>query len=136
MAESPSPSITEDPPFALIGPLEADVLAAVWHFERATVQEVCELLREHRSVAYATVSSVIRNLVVKELLTVERSENAYVYAAAVPRGLVVTTVLESIVRRLLGGESMSLALLLGLSHDLSSGQVAEMRSWLQAHFDV
>ncbi len=46
---------TKGTPFTGIGSLEADILAIIWEFDRVTVRDVFETLRERRQIAYTTV---------------------------------------------------------------------------------
>lgn len=125
---------TKGAPFTGIGSLEADILAIVWELGTAKVRDVYEILRERRPIAYTTVMTVMNNLVKKNLLSQDRSGIAYEYTPAIPGREVATTVLDSVVARLLGGSSS-----LAVSHlldvrDLSAEEFEELRSWAQQRF--
>jgi len=54
---------------AILGPLEADVLNAVYSFNRSIrVREVYEKMREERKIAYTTVMSTMNTLFEKGIL--------------------------------------------------------------------
>ena len=66
----------------VLGDLEAEVMELIW--ERSgdhgtTVREIFELLYERRHLAYTTVMSTMARLAKKQLLRVEKQENAYHY---------------------------------------------------------
>ncbi len=96
---------TKGAPFTGIGSLEADILAIVWEKQETTVRSVYETLRERRTIAYTTVMTVMNNLVKKHLLLQDRTAIAYVYRPAIPGREVAQTVLESVVHKLMGGQT-------------------------------
>jgi BlaI family transcriptional regulator, penicillinase repressor len=126
---------TKGAPFTGIGSLEADILAVIWEKGRATVRDVYETLREQRQIAYTTVMTVMNNLVKKNLLTQDRTNIAYVYTPAIPGREVAFTVLDSVVQRLLRGQSnIAISHLLGLQKELTTEQTDEMRTWARQRF--
>jgi predicted transcriptional regulator len=126
---------TKGAPFTGIGSLEADILAVVWELGTAKVRDVYEILRERRPIAYTTVMTVMNNLVKKNLLVQDRSGIAYQYTPAIPGREVATTVLDSVVQRLLGGQrTLAVSHLLELDRDLTEAQLAEMSDWARQRF--
>jgi predicted transcriptional regulator len=121
---------TKGTAFTGIGSLEAEILAVIWEQGETTVREVYETLRERRQIAYTTVMTVMNNLVKKHLLTQDRSAIAYVYKPAIPGRTVAQTVLESVIDRLLDGQTnVAVSQLLGLERDLTPEQLDELRSY-------
>jgi len=107
----------------------------VWDLKKAKVRDVYEILRQRRTIAYTTVMTVMNNLVKKGLLTQDRSDIAYEYTPAIPGPEVAQTVLDSVVQRLLGGQSnVAVAHLLGLERGLTPEEFAELRGWAQGRF--
>ena len=128
---------TKGAPFTGIGSLEADILAVVWEKDRTTVRAVYETLRERRQIAYTTVMTVMNNLVKKHLLAQDKSNIAYVYTPAIPGREVAQTVLESVVHKLVGGQSgVAVSMLLGLDGDLTPEQYEELRAWVRRQYGV
>jgi len=126
---------TKGAPFTGIGSLEADILAIVWELGTAKVRDVYEILRERRTIAYTTVMTVMNNLVKKSLLTQDRSGIAYEYSPAIPGREVATTVLDSVVQRLLGGSrAMAVSHLLDLDRDLTDEELGELKAWASERF--
>jgi predicted transcriptional regulator len=62
-----------------LGPLESEIMEAMWEKEQATVREVVDLLRPRRPLAYTTVMTVMNNLVNKGVLDREPVGKAYRY---------------------------------------------------------
>jgi predicted transcriptional regulator len=126
---------TKGSPFTGIGSLEADILAVVWEFDRTTVREVYETLRERRQIAYTTVMTVMNNLVKKHLLNQDKANIAYVYTPAIPGREVAETVLYSVVDRLLRGQyNVAVSQLLKLDKELTTEQMDELRAWARQNF--
>ena len=124
-------------PFTGIGSLEADILAIVWEHDRTTVRDVYETLRERRQIAYTTVMTVMNNLVKKGLLTQDKTNIAYVYTPAIPGREVAHIVLDSVVDRLLLGQTnVAVSHLLGLEDDLTPAQLEELSAWARERFGV
>lgn len=83
----------------ILGPLEADVLRALWASEGPTsVRDVLERLNEGRSkpYAYTTIMTVLSRLAEKGILSRRRRGRGYVYEAAVrdPAEIAVRDVLR------------------------------------------
>jgi predicted transcriptional regulator len=69
-----------------LGPLESDVMAALWSRGEATVREVHDVLRAKRPIAYTTVMTTMDRLHRKKLLVRTREGNAYRYGPKLDRG--------------------------------------------------
>jgi predicted transcriptional regulator len=122
-------------PFTGIGSLEADILAIVWEYDRTTVRDVYETLRERRQIAYTTVMTVMNNLVKKGMLAQDKKNIAYVYTPAIPGREVAHIVLDSVVDRLLRGQNnVAVSHLLGLEGELTAAQFDELRGWVKERF--
>jgi len=71
----------------VLGPLEADVMRAVWRAKvPVSVRDVLATLNKSRreSLAYTTVMTVMSRLSEKEILRRKSQGRAFVYEAAVP----------------------------------------------------
>ena len=108
-----------------LGPLEAQIMEAIWDRGPSTVRDVLNVLLDDRQIAYTTVMTVMGNLVEKGLLEQTRSGRTYVYATTVKRSEFVRSQIKSImdilldsftepalsyfIERLSGGDSAQLA---------------------------
>ena len=66
----------------VLGDLEAEIMEFIWGSppgEGTTVRDVFEVLYARRRIAYTTVMSTMARLAKKNLLGVERDDQAYVY---------------------------------------------------------
>ncbi|BAS26894.1 BlaI/MecI/CopY family transcriptional regulator [Limnochorda pilosa] len=73
------------PDRAELGPLEAEVMRAVWDLGEVQVEDVHRRLREEREIAYTTVMTVMARLAEKGFLKRRKDGRAYVYRARVAR---------------------------------------------------
>ncbi len=69
----------------LLGPLEQDVMDAVWRLGDTTVRDVHAVLAEDRDIAYTTVMTTMTRLATKGMLDRDTSGLAHVYRASVAR---------------------------------------------------
>lgn len=69
----------------LLGPLEQDVMDAVWRLGESTVRDVHAVLAGERDIAYTTVMTTMTRLSAKRLLERDTSGLAHVYRPLVAR---------------------------------------------------
>jgi len=83
-----------------LGPLERELLDAVWRLGPASVRDVLAAV-EH-AVAYTTAMTVLDRLYKKGILDRERVGRAYVYSAAASSEQLQSSLLMGLLQRLLG----------------------------------
>jgi len=88
---------------AVLGPLEADVMNAVWVAGAAvTVAEVMEVLNHHRkALAYSTIKTILTNLADKGYLSKRASGRANTFAAKQTKQEFERDVVDGVVSSLL-----------------------------------
>lgn len=59
--------------------MELELMTVLWRLERGTVHDVIDGLPENRPLAYTSVSTVLRILEQKEVLTSEKSRRSHIY---------------------------------------------------------
>ena len=67
----------------VLGDLEAEIMELVWARpvgQGTTVRDVFEILYERRRIAYTTVMNTMARLAKKNLLQVEKKDQAYIYS--------------------------------------------------------
>ncbi|MDX1509961.1 MAG: BlaI/MecI/CopY family transcriptional regulator [Nitriliruptorales bacterium] len=90
-----------EPLKAILGPLEQDVMDAVWQLGPATVRDVHEQLARSRKIAYTTVMTTMSRLAAKGLLAKDSSGLAHVYSARVSRENFARDTIQSVMAWLL-----------------------------------
>lgn len=83
-----------------LGPLERELLDAVWRLGPASVRDVLAAV-EH-AVAYTTAMTVLDRLYKKGVLDRERVGRAYVYSAAASSEQLQSSLMMGLLQRLLG----------------------------------
>jgi predicted transcriptional regulator len=90
-------------PFAaVLGPLEAEVMQAVWDGGDVTVRDVQAALSRTRAVAYTTVMTTMGRLADKGFLRRVESQPAHRYSALVAREEYARTAVKSVLDWLVG----------------------------------
>lgn len=114
----------------VLGDLEAEIMELVWARpagQGTTVRDVFEVLYERRRIAYTTVMSTMARLARKNLLRVEKADQAYVYYPNVTQEEFISRFVSRILEDLL--VSFSGATLRGLdalSGPRAAAQVARL----------
>lgn len=81
----------------LLGPLETEVMEAVWRLGDTTVRDVHADLAQHRDLAYTTVMTTMARLASKGLLIRDTSGLAHRYRPALTREEYARTTVHSVV---------------------------------------
>lgn len=90
-----------DPIETLLGPLEQDVMEAVWLLGESTVRDVHNQLAATRSIAYTTVMTTMTRLATKGLLSRDTEGLAHRYRPAVSREHYARSTVEGVMGWLL-----------------------------------
>jgi predicted transcriptional regulator len=81
----------------LLGPLETEVMDAVWDLDEATVRDVHEALSNRRELAYTTVMTTMTRLAAKGLLRRDTSGLAHRYRPSISREEYAKSTVTSVV---------------------------------------
>lgn len=90
-----------DPIETLLGPLEQDVMEAVWRLGESTVRDVHNELAAVRNIAYTTVMTTMTRLATKGLLVRDTQGLAHRYRAAISREHYARSTVEGVMGWLL-----------------------------------
>jgi len=83
-------------------------MKVIWPLGQATVREVYDQLRTHRTVAYTTVQTMMNILEAKGHLKKTPGDKAQVYAPVRPQRLVVQSMVREFVNRVFDGSARPL----------------------------
>ena len=114
-------------PHPTLTPQELAIMKIVWRFDRATVRDVYEALREVRPVAYTTVMTMMRILEQKGHLTKTLADRAHVYRSTRPRQAVVGALVNEFLDRVFDGVPDRLLLHLAKGTKLTEAQRRGLR---------
>lgn len=85
----------------LLGPLESEVMEAVWSLGETTVRDVHAYLAERRALAYTTIMTTMARLAAKGLLARDTTSLAHRYRPALSRDQYAQSTVTSVVDWLL-----------------------------------
>lgn len=83
-------------------------MKVVWRLGRATVRDVYEALREHRTIAYTTVMTMLNVLETKGHLKKTAADRANVYQPTRPQQMVLRSMVREFVNRVFDGSARPL----------------------------
>jgi predicted transcriptional regulator len=109
---------------------ELDIMSALWELGEATVYEVRD--RVDPSLAYTSISSMIRTLEIKGYVSHRRGEGkTHVYFAAVDPETAGESALSRVLEKIYGGSPIKLLAHLVEQKKLSEKELARMRELLK-----
>ena len=91
-----TPKRRQQPLSAVLGPLEAEVMEAVWRGGEVTVRDVQQELASRRSIAYTTVMTTMGRLAEKGFLRRVESQPAHRYTAMLSREQYADSAVKSV----------------------------------------
>jgi BlaI family penicillinase repressor len=109
---------------------ELEVARIVWQFGEASVRQVLDALPADRNLDFKTVQTYLRRLEAKGYLRTRREGRALVYVPRVRRDQVVREVIDDLVQRLFGGDSLPLFQHLIHDRGLTDAEVEQLRALL------
>ncbi len=110
-----------------LGETELEVLQHVWVLGETTVADVHTRLQQHRSVAYTTVMTVMKNLAEKGYLTARREGTRDHYRAARSPETVRGSVAQTLLDKVFGGSPVQLVQALVQQESLSADDLTALR---------
>lgn len=109
---------------------ELEVARIVWRLGRASVRQVLAALPADRNVDFKTVQTYLRRLEAKGYLRARREGRAKIYLPRIRPGQVVREVVDDLLQRLFGGESIPLFQHLIEDRGLSRPEIDRLRNIL------
>jgi BlaI family penicillinase repressor len=109
---------------------ELEIMKVIWPLGQATVREVYDRLREHRTIAYTTVQTMMNVLETKGHLRKEPGEKAQTYAPVRPQQHVVRSMVREFVDRVFDGSARPLLVHLLKEKGLTERERKELQKLL------
>jgi BlaI family penicillinase repressor len=109
---------------------ELEIMKVIWPRGQATVREVYDELRAHRTIAYTTVQTMMNILETKGHLKKEAGEKANVYAPVRPQQTVVRSMVREFVNRVFDGSARPLLVHLLKEKGLTDRERKELQKLL------
>ena len=109
---------------------ELEIMKVIWPRGQATVREVYDELRAHRTIAYTSVQTMMNVLETKGHLKREAGEKANVYAPVRPQQIVVRSMVREFVNRVFDGSARPLLVHLLKEKGLTDRERRELQKLL------
>ncbi len=123
------PPRTEPP--KLLTELELELMSILWTLGEGTTRQVLDGLPPERSLALTTVSTVLRVLEKKELVTTRKLGRAHVYLPAVSKTEYERRSLRDLTEKVFDRQPAALVKSLVEAGDLSKGDLADLARYLE-----
>jgi len=111
---------------------ELEVLACLWRHHELTAREVREQMETYRPMTHSAVSTLLRRLQDKRLITRKKGPvgKAFVYRAAVAPRRAYRRIVRELMERVFGGNGMALVSALFETHPPTAEQLDELQDLL------
>jgi BlaI family penicillinase repressor len=109
---------------------ELEIMKAIWPRGQATIREVYDALRAHRTIAYTSVQTMMNVLETKGHLKREPGEKAHVYVPVRPQQIVVRSMVREFVNRVFDGSARPLLVHLLKEKGLTERERRELQKLL------
>ena len=119
-------------PIDQLGELQRAVLEVLWDQGQATVQQVVQLLKPKRRLAYTTVLTTLQNLTKAGWARHEKEGRAYVYYPTRTRDQAEARSIRAFVKRTFGGNSRLMLQTLLEADELSDEDLTELKRMIEA----
>jgi predicted transcriptional regulator len=115
----------------LLTDVELELMTPLWQLGEGTVHDVLGTLPSARTLAYTSVSTVLRILVGKGVLSVRKEGRGHVYVPRISKAEYEATSLRHIVQRVFDGAPDALVRRLLETEELDQQKLAAIRTLLK-----
>lgn len=115
----------------LLTDVELELITPLWQLGEGTVHDVLRTLPSARSLAYTSVSTVLRILVGKGVLVVRKEGRGHVYVPLVSKAEYEATSLRHMVQHVFDGAPDALVRRLLQAEELDEQKIAAIRAVLR-----
>ena len=123
--------MAKPPTQKLLTDVELELMTALWQLGEGTVHDVLATLPSARTLAYTSVSTVLRILVGKGVLVVRKEGRGHVYVPRISKAAYEATSLRHIVQRVFDGAPDALVRRLLEIEELTEEKLAAIRALLR-----
>ena len=118
-----------------VSPSETEILRLVWELKNASVQDVCDALPAGRSIAYATVQTLLRRLEKKGYIKHNVKGKAHLFYPVAKQEDVIDSAVSAFVDKLFGGDALPLVHYLARHGDISQDDVENLKKLINTNND-
>lgn len=113
-------------------PVELELMEILWRIGKGTVREVMAHLPGNRNLAYTSVSTILRILQQKNILTAEKNGRQHIYLPVFGKQTFTSHSVEKIINQIFSGSSIELVSYLMNTSNLSNEELIMIQKMLDA----
>jgi predicted transcriptional regulator len=118
-----------------LSPSETEILRLVWELKTASVQDVYDALPSGRSIACATVQTLLRRLEKKGYIKHNTKGKAHQFYPVAKREDVIDSAVSAFVDKLFGGDALPLVHYLAKHGDISHADIDSLKQLINTKDD-
>lgn len=111
-------------------PVELEIMEILWRIRGGTVRDVLEQLPKARKLAYTSVSTMLRILQQKKIVTIKKDGRQHIYLPSLSKESYASHSLKKIVSHAFSGKSLDLVTYLVDQHKLSMDEINHLEKIL------
>lgn len=116
----------------ILTPVELELMEILWQLGQGTVHDVMAHLDHNRSLAYTSVSTILRILQQKKILMAKKMGKQHIYIPALSKQTFASHSVKQIVNQIFSGNSAELVAHLINKNALSIDEIKEIQKMLTA----
>lgn len=113
-------------------PVELELMDILWRIGQGTVRDVMAHLPAKRNLAYTSVSTILRILEQKKILTTKKLGRQHIYLPALTKHVFASHSVKKIVNQVFSGNSVELVAYLMNKSNLSIDEITAIQKILDA----
>jgi len=113
-------------------PVELELMEILWKIGQGTVREVMAHLPASRNLAYTSVSTILRILQQKKILSAEKMERHHIYLPILSKPIFASHTVKKMLNQIFSGNSVELVAHLMDKSKLSIAELTEIQKLLDA----
>jgi predicted transcriptional regulator len=111
-------------------PVEAELMEILWSLGKGCVHDVMALMPAHRKLAYTSVSTILRILEQKGILTTQKVSRQHIYIPLLSKQTFANHSITKIVNQVFAGNSAELVTYLVDKNDLTLDEINSIQQLL------
>lgn len=113
-------------------PVEFELMEILWKLGQGTVRDVMAELLPHRELAYTSVSTILRILQQKNILSAEKSGRQHIYRPILDKQKFASHSVNKIVSQVFSGKSVELVTYLVNRNDITVDEITAIQKLVNA----
>jgi len=113
--------------------VELELMTILWRLKEASVAEIIDELPKDRKLAYTSVSTIIRILEQKEIITSKKEGRGHIYSPLIQKSDYESKALKHVVDKVFEGTPLLLVKQLLSSTKLSESEILELNNLIKNH---